>query len=495
MPRRRERNHIMQTLFEDPAWYNAVTFTERLASLRATQIKTSDLSLTSEVAQRRLGRWRAQNPFAEDALFAQRLANDGASENEFLHVLGETVETVHGRTSQTPSWLTEITDAYRRSISSRVGDPALFSESERNQGVTGFLVLIEPLIIESLQRLQQGIRKLLDTHVDVPFDPGTIQNILFANLPMVLGVQLSRTLALEVNVARIRGLLQGATPEERFINFISRLQQPEVALEILREYPVLARQLVVHINNWINVSLEFLQHLCADWDAVRGLSPENDPGTLVQVDGGQGDSHRGGRSVMVAHFSSGLRVVHKPKSLSIDTHLQEFLVWLNERGQQVPFRILQVIDRGTYGWTEFVADAACTSKAELERFYERQGGYLALLYALEATDFHYENLIAAGEHPVLIDLESLFHSRAGGDMAPAIKLVTATVGYSVLRVGLLPQRIWSSGDDVGVDLSGLRAPGTTDAVRRSLLGSRRNRRNAPGAQAHRHARRKKSPLA
>ncbi len=33
---------------------------------------------------------------------------------------------------------------------------------------------------------------------------------------------------------------------------------------------------------------------------------------------------------------------------------------------------------------------------------------LALFYALEATDFHHENLIAEGEHPVPIDLETLF---------------------------------------------------------------------------------------
>ena len=47
------------------------------------------------------------------------------------------------------------------------------------------------------------------------------------------------------------------------------------------------------------------------------------------------------------------------------------------------------------------AAQACTAPEEIQRFYERQGGYLALLYVLQATDFHFENLIAAGEHPVL----------------------------------------------------------------------------------------------
>src|SRR5262249_48799495 len=154
---------------------------------------------------------------------------------------------------------------------------------------------------------------------------------------------------------------------------------------------------------------------CADWEAIRAtFSPAEDPGVLVQLHAGVGDKHRGGQCVLISQFSSGLRVVHKPKALAVDVHVQELLRWLNARGDHPPFRILTVLDRGSYGWVEYVAARDCTSPEEVGRFYERQGGYLALLYALEATDFHYENLIAAGEHPVLIDLESLFHPRLGG---------------------------------------------------------------------------------
>jgi type 2 lantibiotic biosynthesis protein LanM len=132
------------------------------------------------------------------------------------------------------------------------------------------------------------------------------------------------------------------------------------------------------------------------------------------------------------------------------------LNWLNQRGVQPAFRIMTLLDRGTYGWSEFVLARPCSSVAELERFYQRQGGYLALFYALEATDVHYENLIAAGEHPVMIDLEALFHPRikffnADQPQDPAVE----QIANSVLRVGLLPQRIWSSEDYEGIDLSGL----------------------------------------
>ena len=179
---------------------------------------------------------------------------------------------------------------------------------------------------------------------------------------------------------------------------------------------------------------------------------------LVEVAGGVGDKHRGGQSVLIATFDSGLRVVYKPKALGVDVHVQELLAWLNARGDHPPFRTLTVLDRGRYGWVEFVAAGACASADEVRRFYERQGGYLALLYALEATDFHGENLVAAGEHPVLVDLESLFHPRAGdadltGPDHPAVR----AMADSVLRVGLLPQRLRGDDDSAGVDLSGLGA--------------------------------------
>jgi len=165
-----------------------------------------------------------------------------------------------------------------------------------------------------------------------------------------------------------------------------------------------------------------------------------------------------GRSVLIAKFSSGLHMVYKPRTLSVDVHFQELLAWLNGRGDHPPFRTLQILDRGDHGWMEFVAAHACRSEEEVRRFYERQGAYLALLYALEATDFHSENLIAAGEHPVLLDLEALFHPRVGGiDPLQAEQLAGNTINYSVLRVGLLPNRSWSDGESAGIDVSGLGA--------------------------------------
>jgi type 2 lantibiotic biosynthesis protein LanM len=265
------------------------------------------------------------------------------------------------------------------------------------------------------------------------------------------------TMALELHVSRLRGDLRGETAEERYRSFVERMRQRDRVVRLLQEYPVLARQLVEAIDRWVGFGREFVRHLCADLAAIRDtFSPEGEPGPLTGVAGNLGDSHRGGRSVLIAEFRSGLRVVYKPRSLAVDVHFQQLLSWLNERGDHPPFRTLKVLDRGTHGWVEFVAERACTSTDEVRRFYRRQGGYLALLHALDATDFHFENLVAAGEHPVLVDLEALFHPREDlGDSIRAGGPAAEAMIQSVPRVGLLPYRVRASDQSEGLDISGL----------------------------------------
>jgi type 2 lantibiotic biosynthesis protein LanM len=322
-----------------------------------------------------------------------------------------------------------------------------------------FLEVIGPLFNQGRDRLRAGVEALSRTRTDLPFDPHTVEEVLGANLPRRLIMMLSGTIALELQVARLQGVLQGETSAERFQSFVDRVCQREHALALFREYPVLARQVLLRIDNWVAVSLEFLQRLCADWEALRtAFSPAKEPGVLVQVSGGMGDAHRGERAVLIATFSSGFQVVYKPRPLAVDVHFQELLTWLNQHGDHPPFRTVSILDRGTYGWVPFVAAQGCTSVHEVRRFYQRQGGYLALLYALEATDFHFENLIAAGEQPVLVDLETLFHPRAEKwDTTQADQRAEYTLASSVMRVGLLPLRRWPNAESDGIDLSGLGA--------------------------------------
>ncbi|OUL18281.1 LanM family lanthionine synthetase [Nostoc sp. RF31YmG] len=438
--------------FQAAAWYGAMDLKERIASLSVVGNQNQQVNL--HLAQNRMQRWRNQDPFLKKSYFAERLTLDGIDEETFVLLLGEPIAAVQERFHETPSWLKQIFEAFSNASSF---EPLHLPTATQNVETNSFIYLIEPLICQGLNHLSQGIQNLSQQHSELPFEEEIVTEIFLTNLTIQLRQILNRTLALELNVARLQGLLTGDTSQERFHSFVERLRQRDVALSILQEYPVLARQTTICINHWLTFSLEFLQHLCADWQKIRAkFSPKQELGLLVELKGGAGDSHRSGRSVLIAKFSSGLQLVYKPRSLAIDVHFQELLIWLNARGNHPPFGILKLIDCGEYGWVEFVKPQTCKTPAEIQRFYQRQGGYLALLYALQATDFHSENLIAVGEHPILVDLEALFHPKIGKTNDSKANVVASDkMADSVLGIGLLPQRVWGNDRTEGIDLSGL----------------------------------------
>lgn len=445
---------VNQVLSQDPKWSKAATLIERVASFADTEDTSRNTAVDLNLAERLMKRWRSQAPFASDSCFTQRLATDGVSEDDLLFCLGEPVEALHARLAETQPWREQLFRAFSRPPAVA---PLPLAETLLDHDTVGFLNLFEPLLHDAIARVGAGAAELAQASDHPAFDSATVAGLLFARLPQRLLTILGRTLVLELHVARLQGLLDGDTAQQRFRNFVERLHSTEVAIGLLQEYPVLARQLVIHIDHWVDFSLEFLRHLKTDWDQIRSIFAGHDPGLLIEVGGDMGDSHRRGRSVLIAKFASGPQVVYKPRSLAVDAHFQELLVWLNQtNGDHCSFRTLKVLDCGDHGWVEFIAPHSCRSPEEVRRFYGRQGAYLALLYALEATDLHFENLTAAGEHPVLLDLETLFHPRIGElDLRPSDQLAGTTINDSVLRVGLLPQRFLQDEESPGVDLSGL----------------------------------------
>lgn len=436
--------------FEEVGWYKATTLSERIELRRHTALPLTNEK--NDVAAKLSRRWRSQVPFSSARLFSQRLESLALSDDEFLAVLAEPATSIRFRSFKAPSWLEQLSQAY----SSWVSNPLPDSPELQDDPIFGLLNIAKPLVSRGLSKLRSSTLAILEKHSHLPVKLEMLEEVFLGAFAKQLLAIVSKVAVLEMHVARVQGHLHGETQPERYRNFVERLQQPETALAMMLEYPVLARQLVQRIEQWVDFIVEFLRRLCSDWDLIlRSLgSNQGAPGFLIQVQSEAGDPHRGGRSVVIATFSSGFKVVYKPKSLAVDAHFQELLTWINGRGSHPPLRTLKILDRGSYGWSEFVIAKGCSSSAELQRFYRRQGAYLALLYVLEATDFHSENIIAAGEDPVLIDLEAIFHPRLQVPDQPEEADIEALT-HSVLRVGLLPRQFDVSDQSHSADLSGL----------------------------------------
>ena len=89
------------------------------------------------------------------------------------------------------------------------------------------------------------------------------------------------------------------------------------------------------------------------------------------------------------------------------------------------------------------------------------GRLLCIVYVLGGTDFHYQNIIASGQSPVLIDLETILQPRVEPRHGPAIAQAAATKFFwdSVLRTNLLPE--WCVGPEgaASYDTGGLTGSG------------------------------------
>src|SRR5262245_8482429 len=431
--------------FEFSKWYEALTLNERIQFVLSAKFAQGEQPINRELAEKRFRRWRAQKPFDNDSYFRRWLASSRLTENDFFRLLGIGSREVAGHLLPTPAWLLEI---------ERIHSDWSANGARKNHPETampGLLIIAEPMIIEGQRQFQAGLASLLKKYRRFPFEREAVENLFFPDLFNRLSSMAMRTMVLELNVARMKGQLHGKTPEERYREFNRQLRDPEILLAIWQEYPVLVRHLLQIIEIQVRNSLEFLCHLCADWHEIcEFFSPENCPGLLKSIRFGAGDTHRKGRSVGMAEFTSCFRSVYKPRSLAVERHFGELLEWFNQRGYQPQFRNMKVLDRDNYGWVEYVMPNRCREPEEVQRFYRRLGALLALLYLLEATDFHAENLLAAGEHPVLVDLEAVFHPRPGAAAPGRAEWVGGdALGETVLRVGLLPYRFWGGPGQAG----------------------------------------------
>jgi len=465
-------------------WLNALDLSERCALLRSAE----DLhNIDEDLAQRRFKKWHSQLPFTRPQYLRQRLALQGLDEAGFLRILGTGPEHLNLRPSALPEWLCKLelilqdyeghhqTSCAETNGACAAAEPSLPpstthpGEEEPAEARTAELLTIaEPFVQEGRQQLLCGAEVLQQTYGRSPFDLGTVDSLFLHGLQDRLSMILARTLVLELNVARVKGRLQGETSEDRFHSFLHLLAEPENATAFFREYAVLTRLLVMAVSQWKETCLELLARLCEDWPAIHELLEIPEHSLLSGVQMGAGDSHRGGRSVSILQFDSGEKIVYKPHSLAVNANFSKLLAWLNQHGFRPKLHELKVLNRGSHGWTEFVVARGCASEEELQRFYRRLGGLAALVNLLNATDLHLENLFASGEHPILVDLESLFHPQLPlSESKPALRISGMALEKSALRTGLLPQRIWVGPEGGGVDMSGFGGSGdqlTPDAV-------------------------------
>jgi len=375
----------------------------------------------ADLAARRLAAWCRSSASGDMSLFKRRLERDGSS---IAQLLKRFAGVRRNATAAPATWVANalwIEAALQSSGKSAMPISAL-DDSERH----AFEQLFAPVIEQAETRLWSSIEVRVCN-----------------NLNDSARACLRRSLLGELTGLCAPALYERFAQTRRYDQFVADMKAGGFR-RLFEDKPILLRLIATLTRQWIDTSREFVLRLDADIAAIREeLFHSHDGGKVAKVEGELSDLHNNGRSVQIVTFENGSRVVYKPKDLRLDAAWYALVERLNRAKPPIELKAVRAIARNGYGWTEFIEHAGCAGQEACERFFRRAGSWLALFHCFVATDMHQENMIAAAEHPIPIDLETILQASAEEHMArdpesEAFDAALEIIGDSVMTVGLLP---------------------------------------------------------
>lgn len=259
-----------------------------------------------------------------------------------------------------------------------------------------------------------------------------------------------RILILDISEKKSNHELYGFTVHEEYNFYIKHFWKNEsYKCDLAIRYAEGSRLQKLKEKYFVILQNEINEKINIDKDMISKKFHEN-MNEFQMLNKDQGDIHKNGRSVSKIEFDNGSILYYKPHSLDKDIKYQQLYKYLCEKAG-ISCREVRCLSRQTYGWEENIENKSCNTKEEIERYYFRLGIHLFLGYALGATDLHGENIVAYGEHPVIIDMETYpgyitKNSGSSTEEKAEIK-IREKIMTSVLNTGILPVLTWGTGNN------------------------------------------------
>jgi type 2 lantibiotic biosynthesis protein LanM len=280
--------------------------------------------------------------------------------------------------------------------------------------------------------------------------PLLVEGVL-ATVGEELASGIAQTICVEINIARIAGVLVGDSAQKRYRSYFEGAVLPEYRKYLYSKYPVLHER----ITAVTSATAALFERIAAAAEAdAAGLSELFGTDIVPEVSDitPLGDPHDGGARACRVRFSDGHVAMYKPRSAAPELFMTRLTSLLSADVQDL-VRVATVLDRGTYHWSPWLEADKNTGFGRTH--YTAAGAWIAFAYFTATRDLHRENLLPYQGCLVGIDLECILNSvptnKPGDDSLRTNQL------SSVLTTGILPQRIASNADVEGVNIGAIGA--------------------------------------
>lgn len=399
---------------------------------RDSPSNVSETELDEEYVDELIEEWRAT--FPDDEAFECRLDTDGLTESDCR----ELIRATHWPADEPlPDWLVE---AERLVATVQATTPEEVETGVDHDGERPFYELFVGIVADARNRLPESTRTTLSD--DALADA---ERWLFGRLEEAFTrlcfVQFKTFVALrDRDLAFTDPETVDDPPTEYYDAFVEQFYDGGFA-DLCVEHPVFPRLLVTRLDQWEHHVVELADRIERDREAIRTRFGDGSPlGRIRELEPLADDTHADGRAVTRLTFDSGCTVVYKPRSVDPGATFHELLGRLDDHLSVPSLASPTYLRREDYGWMEQLDYDDCVDEAAASRYYQRAGTLLAVAYAFGLTDCQVENLLAVGEHPVVVDAETVFHPSPIPERETRPDEFGAFLHDSVLSTHLLP---WS----------------------------------------------------
>lgn len=401
---------------------------------RTIQENKKSYSKGEVVDYRFLNEWRDVRTLLSDKYFEEMLEVSNMTKDEFAYSLQTINNDMNLEEDRWFYTFTEIIEGFD------------YSMLDFNAGVNLATLPFSRYLGEKLEKVVALIE-------NVDISEKVIETFIETHALEMFGI-IGKIIAMKLAIYKETHTFNSDNQEERFIEFLKNtLSSKECFYKFYEEYPVAARIATVRTLYLIKNYIDILENLEKDHQEIKaflGVGCLKFTGIKLST----GDSHEQGKAVSILEFENE-KLVYKPKDLRISSEFEKFIDWYVKSSNLLPIKIPKGIYKENYTYNEFIEEKYCLDDKQVERFYTRYGYLIAICYLLNINDLHLENIIAHGEYPVIIDMETLFQRPADiKDDTLYFDLIRYLEIDSVSNSFLLPKQV-NVGLDSNVDLSAL----------------------------------------